>query len=403
MNKTLLVAAITLTTFGASGFAAKEKTNLTQGINFLGVKTLTQIQKGNPGKNVFLSGLSLSEALSMVYTGAEGTTRQELAKLLGIDANADMRSVNRTWKSLREELTGSDAKVKFDIANSMWGNRDQRVRFVKDFVNLNREGHDAEVRDEDFQSPDFLGMINGWVSDKTNGKIPTILSGSVRDDQLFFLVNAIYFKGTWAQSFDKKLTIDDKFKTLRGNEVDIKLMRQHGEFQYYSDKSVEAVKIPFGTEKRYHMAVYLPHQSVAEKFLNAPDPKTLARINESFRRQEGTVLIPRFKIEYGNEKMVDIFKAMGVRQSFTDSAQFPNIAQNEAAKINVIIHKAVIEVNEEGAEAAAATVVGGVRATSININRPFVFEANRPFYFEIADSVSGTTLFSGVLHEPTTK
>lgn len=395
MKRTLsawVLAAVTATTLNAS----VDSTPMARGVDTLGLNIFRQIRKTEPGKNIFLSPLSLHEAISMAYVGSEGATRTELAQLLGLDARESNREVASHWKSLREELTGLDAKVKFDIANSMWANKDQRVRFVPDFAELNRSAHDAEMREEDFQDKGFLSQINGWVNEKTHGKIPSILSGEIRKDQLFFLVNAVYFKGEWDVAFDKKLTREEPFTALDGSKQTVKMMQRRDDFQYYADRKLEAVRLPFGKANRFVMTVFLPQADNAAAFLSELNPADIARAEARFGRKEGTVRIPSFKIEYGNEEVVKVLQALGVYQSFTDDAQFPNVAQGEAAKINKIIHKAVIEVNEEGAEAAAATIVGGVRATSISVDRPFYFNANRPFYFEIGDVETGTTVFSGL-------
>lgn len=401
MKRTFVALSLAALAGTSIGNGAETREAVSRGINNLGLKTLKQIQQTEgKEKNLFISAFSLHEALTMAYSGSEAGTRKELAQLLGLDARVSNEDVADIWKSLREELVNADPKVRFDIANSMWGNSDQKVRFVKDFVRLNKVAHDAEIRDMDFQADSFLPAINGWVSEKTQGKIPQILSGPIPEDQLFYLVNAIYFKGAWKVEFDKKLTRDGEFTNRENKKSPVKMMRKFASFPYYADRQLEAVRIPFGKESRYVMGIYLPRENTAQDFLGNLRDTDLARVNAGFRTKEGTVQIPRFKIEYGNEKVVDVLKAMGVHRTFTDDAELPNIAEGEAAKINTIIHKAVIEVNEEGAEAAAATVVGGVRATSVSVDLPFQFEANRPFYFEISDTTTGTTVFSGVLNNP---
>ncbi len=377
------------------------KSPLSTGINNLNYKVLNQIQKTEKSKNLFLSAFSIHAAVSMAYAGSAGSTQNELASLLGLNRTESMESLADTWSLLRSSLQGADEKVKLEIANSMWGNADQRVKFLPGFVALNQRAHDAELRTEDFQDDSFLGKINGWASEKTHGKIKKVLAGPIPKEQLFYLVNAIYFKGDWNKSFDKKNTREGDFTTVAAKTTKTKFMTQGGKFPYYrsEDGSVEAVQIPFGKTKRMVMSMYLPAEG--SDFLSNIDLRKLEGMKLAVR--EGTITIPRFSIEYGNDEMVGVLKALGVNVAFSNQAQFPNVAEGEAIKINKIIHKAVIDVVEEGAEAAAVTVVGGIRATSVAVNPPFYFRADRPFYFEIKDTETDVVLFAGVLKDPNAK
>jgi len=397
MKTRILAVALAFATSFAS---AESDKSLSVGINNLNYKVLNQFQKVDKDKNLFMSALSIHEAISMAYTGSTGATQAELAKLLGLGREESLESLSDTWAQLRQTLQGADEKVKLEIANSMWGNSDQRVKFLPEFISMNQRGHDAEIRSMNFQDQSFLDAINGWASDKTKGKITKVLAGPIRKDQLFYLVNAIYFKGDWTKSFDKKATREGEFTTAKGKTVQTKFMTQGGRFQYHvGQDGTQAVQIPFGKTKRMIMSMHLPGENV--DVMSLVDGRKLQSL--MFSNREGTISIPRFSIEYGNDKVVDVLKAMGVKLAFSDSAQFPNIAEGEAAKINKIIHKAVIDVMEEGAEAAAVTVVGGARATSVEVNPPFYFRADRPFYFEIKDTETNVVLFSGILKDASKK
>jgi len=396
------IAGLALVASLATANAAEEKlAYLSKGVNDLGQKLLRQIEKQEKGKNVFISSFSIHEALSMAYAGAGGSTKTELAKLLGLSARASATRLAADWKEFREKIIDADPKVKIEIANSMWGNKDLKVRFQKEFTKLNRDAHNAELRDDlNFQTEEFLKEINGWASEKTHGKIPSVLSAPIPKDQLFYLVNAIYFKGVWTKEFDKKATRDGEFTKVDGKAVPAKLMVQSGRYPYYEDRQLQAVRLPFGKERRFGLTLFMPRSDSAKEFFSALRSEDLDRANAGLRSRKGTVHIPKFKLEWGNDKFVDILKSMGVKVAFSDDANFDGIAENESAKINKIIHKTFIEVNEEGAEAAAVTVVGGARTTSVEIDTPFNFEGDHPFYYEIQDNTTGVVLFSGVLHEP---
>lgn len=375
---------------------APKKSPLSAGINALNYKVLNQINKNEKGKNVFMSSFSIHAALSMAYNGADGATKAELGKLLGISDRISLEKLADTWSELRSDLETADDKVKLAIANSMWGNSDQKVKFWPGFVKINQRAHDAEILSRDFQSEDFITEINKWAADKTNNKITKVLAGPIPKDQLFYLVNAIYFKGAWAIAFDKKQTREDDFALDAKRTAKAKFMEQPGHFNYYLDTNWQAVQLPFGKTKRMVMSIFLPNTDA--KLLEQIDGDFVSKV--TWANKKGTVTLPRFEIEYGNEKMVDVLKAMGVKVAFSDDAQFSRVAEGEEAKINKIIHKAIIEVKEEGAEAAAVTVVGGARTTSAQPDPTFSFNANHPFYFEIKDNDSGAILFAGILKSP---
>lgn len=378
--------------------AEPKRSPLSPGINELNYKVLNEFNKKDKDKNIFMSSFSIHAALSMAYNGAEGSTKAELGKFLGISERVSLERLADTWSELRTDLEKADEKVKLSIANSMWGNSDLRVKFYPGFVKINQRAHDAEIRSRNFQDKAFLDEINGWCAEKTHNKITKVLEGPIPKDQLFYLVNAIYFKGDWTKSFDKKLTREADFNVSAERTKKANFMTQAGRFNYYADEKglYQAVQIPFGKTRRMVMSLVMPKEGT--KLLDKVSGEAVSNIKWAMKT--GTVVIPRFKIEYGNDKVVDILKALGVKISFSDLAKYSRIAEGENAKINKIIHKAIIEVQEEGAEAAAVTVVGGVRTTSVQPDMPFHFVANRPFYFEIKDTDSDAILFAGILKTP---
>ncbi|MBI3295845.1 MAG: serpin family protein [Deltaproteobacteria bacterium] len=398
MRLTALTGILALSTLSLSPVKGAE-TNLSSGINQLGYRALQTIRANEKNKNLFISPLSLHEAMSMVYVGAEGATRTELATLLGIDTRDSSDSVADLWNAFRTRLLSADPAVKLAIANSMWGNSDNNVRFIDEFEKLNARAHDAAVRSMDFQSKSFLPTINGWVSEKTNGLIPSVLGGEIPKNQLFYLVNAIYFKGDWANEFDKKDTRDGEFRNNDGAKT-VKMMNRYGGFTYAESRHAgQLVELPYGKTGNLTMTLHLPSSITATSFYSNIG-NSIAALRAKASHKSGMVSLPRFHIEYSNEKVVDVFKAMGIERVFSNKSELTQIAQDERALVNVIIHKAVIDTNESGSEAAAVTVVGGARATSIQPELPFSFVADRPFYFEIGDKSTGTVLFNGVVNEP---
>ena len=398
MLKNLFLSSLVGVTFVvSSSFAAAPKLNAA-GVNALGLKVISKVRSQSPKANIFISPLSLHEAMSMVYSGSLGTTRAELAKFLGL-GKSDPEEVSEAYATLHHALRSADPKVILNIANSMWANSDQRVKFTKEFVKLNERGHDAQIVERNFQDKGFVGEVNQWCSDHTQKKITDVLKGPIRKEQLFYLINAIYFKGAWQTEFDKKVTRDGQFHAASGLKVKAHMMNQDGKYPYAENTDAQAVKLPYGKDGRVAMAVYLPKAGRESAFLTKLDAQ-VAALSKAMASKKGSVELPRFKVRYNNEKVVELFQALGLTGVFTDAAELGGIAEGEEAKINKIIHQAVVEVNEEGTEAAAVTVIGGVRATSIHpVEIPFRLVADRPFYYEIVDNELGLTLFSGILNE----
>src|SRR5437763_1420248 len=203
--------------------------------------------------NVFVSPLSASMALGMAMNGASGTTFDEMRATLGFGA-ASESEIDQGYKSLIALLRGLDPAVDFRIANSIWTRTGFPV--TPSFLDAGRNWFDAQVASLDFTSPTALSTINGWVSTATAGKIPTILD-RIEDDQVMFLINAIYFKGSWRAKFDPALTIDAPFHGVGGDQP-TKLMHREGSMGYLQTPTFAAVDLPYGNSA-YAMSVVLPN------------------------------------------------------------------------------------------------------------------------------------------------
>ncbi len=370
--------------------------NLAAASNAFGFDLFQRLQHEAANKNVFLSPLSVTVALAMTYNGAAGETKNAMARALKIEG-MDQAELNRASAELLKALKSSDPKIELAIANSLWA-RDG-VRFKDDFLARNRQFFGAEISTLDFKNPQSAATINRWVNDNTKGKINRIID-RIDPQQVMFLINAVYFKGQWQKSFDKKLTKDEPFYLLGGQQKQVPMMAQSGKYLYYRGDKFQAVSLPYGDGGAY-LYLFLPHEesSLADFLKGLSYQKWEGWLN-SFRSTPGEVKLPRFKIDY-EKTLNDALKDLGMGVAFNArQADFSGMRAERDLFISEVKHKAVAEVNEEGTEAAAATSVGIAVTSAIQTQQPFTFIADHPFLMAIRDSKTGAILFMGAVMEP---
>jgi len=241
-------------------------------------------------------------------------------------------------------------------------------------------------------------VINGWVNKSTRGLIDKIVD-SVSRETMLYLINAIYFKGRWQVEFDPAVTRDLPFRLVGSGEKQTPMMSRSGSFRYGEDAALQALRLPYGGG-RMAMYVFLPRATDGlGEFLRGFDERALAEWAGKLATREGDVSLPRFKIAY-ECALAPALKTMGMRDAFAaGAADFSKMSDGDLF-ISEVKHKAVVDVNEEGTEAAAVTSVE-IKATSIEAPRDrFSFVADRPFFFVIRDDSTGTILFVGALYDP---
>lgn len=351
-----------------------------------------QLNREDSGKSIFISPLSISTALSMTYQGAKGTTKDAMAQALRYK-DIDMNVLNESYKNLLRYLTQIDSKVELNISNSIWIRKGEEIK--EDFLSVNRDVFDADANELDFSKEDSANKINEWISEATKGKIQKMISPPISPQVVMYLINAIYFKGDWTEQFEKKNTFSTKFHTEDGNTKDIMIMNRKGEVEYVKGDNYKAVRLPYGKEK-VSMYCILPDKGVSiNSFIEDMNIDKWKEIREGIiKTRDVTLQIPKFKLEYGIKNLNDSLTALGMGEAFEESADFSGIREN--IFISRVLHKAVIEVNEEGSEAAGVTVVEMVESA---VMEPITFIANRPFVFFIADDETGTILFMGKLSD----
>jgi serpin B len=359
--------------------------------NAFGLKLLAQTRQSVPGKNVFLSPAGLAFALSMAANGAQGETLRQMMAALQQEAGAP--DLNEANQALLGHLSKLNAKIKLEIANSLWTARDAKIKPA--FLDVSRQFYQAEVASVDFKDPATAQKINDWCSDHTHGKVPKMVQPPLDANRLI-LLDAIYFKGDWTVPFDKKLTRDLPFTLGNGQTVTHPRMSRTGDFEYYEDDAFQAVRLPY-EGRAVSMYVFLPKKSLAEFLQNLTMANWERWINQ-LRSRKGAVELPRFKLE--NEyDLKHVLEALGMPVAFTRRANFHGIS-DESLYIDWVKQKTYVDVNEEGTEAAAVTGLGFRASVARRGEPPFRMVVDRPFFLAIRENPSGAMLFLGAIVDP---
>jgi len=353
-------------------------------------------------KNLFFSPYSLSSALAMTYTGARGQTATEMAAALHFDLPA--AELPSAFAALDQRLSaiGKEGKVALNVANSLWLQRG--YHFQKEFLETGRKSFGAELAEVDF-AKDTEGSrtrINKWVAGKTADKIPELLKPGVLDPLTrLVLCNAIYFKGDWAKQFDPKATRSADFFVTPERTVQTPMMSRKTQLRSARFDGFSAFELRYQGDA-LSMVVLLPEArdglGVLESRLNGIHLQAwLTRLDQA-REGEAMVHLPKFKLSSKFE-LQPILSAMGMPSAFGGDADFSGMDGTRNLQISAVVHEAVIEVNEQGTEAAAATAVV-MRPTSMPAPVP-EFRADHPFIFLVRENQTGSVLFLGRVVDPT--
>jgi serine protease inhibitor len=376
-----------------------QEQHLVSAYNAFGLRMFQElVRDASPDSNVFISPLSISMALGMTMNGAAGSTEEAMKATLGFD-EMDIEEVDQCYRSVIDLLTELDPGLIFEIANSIWYR--PRLNPLEDFLDACRTYFDSEVRPLDFSRPDAGDTINAWVSEKTHEKIEEIIYGPINPLTVMFLINAIYFLGTWTYQFDPDLTRDDWFSPKEGVLVPCPMMQQpapneYAEFSYFETADFQAIDLPYA-DGWFSMTIILPREGVdIDGLVERCDQDTWAGWMAGFQQCDGALQMPKFEIEY-EESLNTALCRMGMGIAFGSGADFSRITGAPDLYISSVRHKTYVKVDEAGTEAAAVTIVE-MRETSV----PNVFEmrVDRPFLFAIREHHSGTVLFIGKMVNP---
>jgi len=372
---------------------SKTTRQLIQNSNQFGLELFqTVLQHEDITKNVMVSPLSATLALAMTYNGAAGSTKTAFENVFHLNG-LSAAEINQSMYDLSKALVGVDPQVILKIANSIWYRNTFSVE--SDFLNTNKKYYDAEVKALDFNNPNSKNIINSWVDEQTGHKIPTIVSHIYSTD-IMFLINAIYFKGSWKSRFDKAQTENRPFYLPDGQTKDVPTMSQQRSFAGLYNDLFTAVELPYG-RGNYSMILMLPNEDKTLKELEDSLTQTNWQTWMAGFGELGKIIIqlPKFKFDYARS-MKDDLSRLGLGIAFSDTADFSKINPNVQLSISRVKQKTFIKVNEEGTEAAAATVVA-VGSTSA---LPKIIAFNRPFLFVIKEKYTQAILFVGRVTDP---
>jgi serpin B len=349
--------------------------------------------------NQFFSPFSISTALAMTYAGARGQTAEEIAKTLHF-ADDQIKLHKAFGAVLRQTTGGQQSGFQLNFANALWGQKN--YGFLPDFLTLTRTHYGAGLKEVDFATATEQARrtINAWVEQQTQDKIKEVLQpGVLTPKTRLVLTNAIYFKGDWKYTFAKASTTETPFHASAKTKVKVPMMQQTAEFKHLEDGDYQALELPYATGD-LSMLILLPKAvdglSTLEKKLS---PAWLDKVRSRMQIQEVIVSLPKFKLTQ-SYALADILAGMGMPTAFEPGkADFSGMnGSTEKLFISAVIHKAFVDVNEKGTEAAATTAVV-IDPQDAEIPRP-MFRADHPFVFLIRDNRSGTILFLGRLVNP---
>jgi serine protease inhibitor len=348
----------------------------------------------NEPKNTMISPLSVSLALAMVYNGAEGNTKTQMEEMLH-KSNLTPEDINQSYKDLVSSLSSHDPKVELSISNAIFYRNTFPVK--SDFIATNQNFYQAEVSGLDFtNTTQTLEKVNAWVNTQTKGKIAKIIE-QVNDQDIMYLLNAIYFNGEWKYRFDSKETFDLTFTKEDHSTVQTPTMQIENPFNYCSNQSFELLEMPYGSGK-YSMLIFLP-----ETGKNTDDVVSLLNsdnVNDwisKLTEQKKKVYLPKFEFKF-DKSLVDELSALGMTDAFNDAtANLSGISDAAKLVISEVMHKAYIKVDERGTEAAAVT---GITVGTTSAGPDNSFRVDHPFVFAIREKDTNAILFIGKVMNP---
>lgn len=351
--------------------------------------------KSMPG-NIIISPNSISEAMAMVYSGANGTTKDQIATTMGFDGN--IKTHLKNFKILNQEFT-SLGSIELLRANSIWLENTYNPK--RCFLKNNKKSFGASIYKTDFINSASQSRleINKWVENKTKTRIKNLLpDGSINASTRMVLVNSIYFYGEWEKSFDPKMTVNEPFYTP-AKEVSTKFLHAKEEFLYNKTDDYSMIELPFKGNDVVLLAI-LPNEAEGMAELEAKlSPELLQQATAGLQNTKIDLKLPKIKLETQSVRIDQQLANMGMPMAFSSQANFSDISKNNDLKIDKVFHKAFLEFSEKGVEATAATAIVMVR-TAANPTKEILFWANRPFIFFIWDKKHNIVLFMGRIESP---
>jgi serine protease inhibitor len=367
--------------------------------NGLGLSLLNLLLPNTTG-NIALSPTSIALALEMVYNGAAGSTQLGMSQALELQSFSSTLEVDTANAALQAAFIDVDPDIQIKIANSLWMHLENNS-VLPSFIDTNETYYGAEIGD----LSGAPANVNAWISAQTNGLIPLMLNPNGNYSGLIALIaNAIYFKGAWTAAFDPSQTTSAPFTLANGAQRTCEMMHQNGQFDYYQGSNFQLLRLPYG-QQRLSMIIILPASGVSlTSFVSGLTVDHLAAwISELEPTLSMSIGLPRFTATYsshpvdGRSTLPPALGSLGMAVAFDPNhADFSGLAPG--VYLSDVAQDTVVEVDETGTTAAAATVVG-VAPTVVGPGVSMIMD--RPFFYAIRDDETGALLFVGVLEDPT--
>ncbi len=379
------------------------ETTVGQSINAFAEALYSQIQSQTGGSgNLFLSPSSISTALAMTYAGARGETATQMATALHYTLDAN--TLAGDFGSLLTDLNSAgQGNYSLSVADALWGQ--QGYSFLAPFLNLVQADYGGGLHQVDFENAAETARqtINNWVAQQTNNKIQNLIpQGAINSLTRLVLTNAIYFKAQWATPFNSNFTQNAAFTLGTGGQVQVPTMHDTNCYGYMQSDGYQVVELPYAGN-RLVMDVLLPTNTGLSGLDASQLPADLNGWLQGLTTQQVAISLPKFQITTPSINMTQSLEALGMTDAFEPGiADFSGMTSADQLYISSVFHKAFIDVNEAGTEAAAATAVvtGTLLAVGTGESSPVIFNADHPFLFLIRDTQSGSVLFMGQVADP---
>lgn len=368
--------------------------NIIDANNNFSLELFKTINTNEGDSNIFISPVSVSFALGMTMNGADRNTYEEMKNTLDF-ADLDIEKINKSYLTLIDELYNVSEGVEFNLANSIWYS--DKFSLQNEFKNLNENYFKAKMEGLDFNDVEnSLDIMNSWVEEQTQGKIKNLINRIYPNDCMF-LINAIYFNASWKYQFDETETEESQFYIDNENAVNCDMMNIKSKFHFVKTNDYHALELPYANEN-YSMLMLMPRSKNIDDFLNSINRDTIAKIQNKFEYDSINISIPKLELEY-EINLNDILIEMGIEEAFDSrSANFSKMFNELQSSIWIdrVKQKSFLKVNEEGTEAAAATVV----VMTLGISDEKFMNFNIPYLFFIIEKQSNTILFCGKVVNP---
>ncbi|XP_074887173.1 alpha-1-antitrypsin-like [Buteo buteo] len=359
-----------------------------------------QVREEAGNKNVFFSPLSISTAFAMLSLGARSNTLGQLHKGLAFNlTEIEEQEIHEGFQRILQLLNDPHQEVQLSMGNALF--IDDRMKLLQKFLDDVTNFYYSEAISSNFQnSSEAIKEINNYIDTKTHGKIFPLLK-KLSSDTKMILVNYIFFKGYWEKPFKNLNTRDDDFFLDAKNSVKVKMMHQEDVFNIHRDEKLSCwvVEIPY---KGNAAALFvLPDEGMMKQVEDALLKETVFNWMQSLEGRNIYLDLPKFSMS-GSYDVKDLFQKMGVTEAFSNQADFSGVVEKNPLSVSKAIHKAMVDVSENGTEAAAVTMIE-LTLLSARFPPPPHIRFNRPFLMMIVDKTSHSILFMGKIVNPAAK